>query len=67
MPTTIIRIKGMSCGGCVNSVKTVLGKISGVSNVEVSLDKGEAVVQHDDPIEHEVFGQAIKGAGFEVD
>lgn len=66
MPTTVIQIKGMSCQGCISSIKTVLGKIPGVSNVEVSLDKGQAVIQHDTSLKGEVFSQAIKGAGFEV-
>ncbi|MCC6915974.1 heavy metal-associated domain-containing protein [Nitrosomonas sp.] len=66
MPTTIIQIKGMSCQGCVSSVKNVLEKIPGVSHVEVSLDKGQAVVQHDASLRNEIFSQTIKGAGFEV-
>ncbi|SFU60885.1 copper chaperone [Nitrosomonas eutropha] len=66
MLTTIVHIKGMTCGGCVSSVKTVLEKIPGVSNVEVSLNDGQAIVQHDGSREDIIFCQAIEGAGFEV-
>ncbi|MXS84858.1 heavy-metal-associated domain-containing protein [Nitrosomonas sp. HPC101] len=66
MPITIIHIKGMTCGGCVSSVKTVLTKIPGVSNAEVSLDDGQAVVQHDGSHEDMIFSRAIEDAGFEV-
>lgn len=66
MPMTIVHIKGMSCGGCVSSVKTILGKIPGVNSVEVSLDDGQAVIQHDTPLQNEVISQAIENAGFEV-
>ncbi len=66
MPTTTIHIKGMTCGGCVNSVKTVLTKIPGVNSVEVSLDDGKAVIQHDDACKDIIFDQAIAEAGFEV-
>ncbi len=66
MPTTIVHVKGMSCGGCVSSVKTVLGKIPGINSVEVSLDNGQAVIQHDEPLNEEIINQAIEGAGFEV-
>jgi len=66
MPTTIIHIKGMTCGGCVNSIKTVLGKIPGVNSVEVSLNDGQAVIHHNEPLKEEVVNQAIEGAGFEV-
>jgi len=66
MPTTIVHIKGMFCGGCVSSIKTVLGKIPGVNSVEVSLNDGQAVIQHDESLKEEVVNQAIEGAGFEV-
>lgn len=66
MLTTIIHIKGMSCGGCVNSIKTVLGKIPGINSVEVSLTDGQAVIQHHEPLKEEVVNHAIEGAGFEV-
>ncbi|ABI60610.1 MULTISPECIES: heavy-metal-associated domain-containing protein [Nitrosomonas] len=66
MPTTIVHIKGMTCGGCVSSVKAVLEKIPGVNNVEVSLINGQAIVQHDGSREDIVFSQVIEGAGFEV-
>jgi len=66
MPTTIVHVKGMSCGGCVSSVKTVLGKIPGINSVEVSLDNGQAVIQHDEPLNEETINQEIEGAGFVV-
>jgi copper chaperone CopZ len=66
MPTTIIHIKGMTCGGCVNSIKTVLEKIPEVHSVEISLDNGQATIQHDNLPEDNVFNQAIEGAGFKV-
>lgn len=67
MSTTIIPIKGMSCMGCVNSVKTILEKIPGVNSVEVSLDNAQAVIQYDTTIaDHAIFKRAVEEAGFEV-
>ena len=40
-------INGMTCGGCTGSVKRVLSKLDGVSQVEVSLTPGSATVQMD--------------------
>ena len=40
-------IHGMSCGGCVGSVKRALQKVDGVSDVEVSLNPGQAIVNAD--------------------
>jgi copper chaperone len=67
MPATIIPIKGMSCTGCVNSVKNVLEKISGVTSVEVSLENAQAIIQHDTTLtNNDTFKKAIEGAGFEI-
>jgi copper chaperone len=65
--TAIMNIKGMTCSGCVNSVKRVLQDIEGVAAVEVSLDKAQATVQYDacaaNPAQ---FRAAIEDAGYEA-
>lgn len=67
MQTTILRIQGMTCGGCANSVKTVLERLSGVGQVDVSLDNAEAVVQHDPSLASvNQLKAAISDAGFDV-
>lgn len=64
---TEIGIGGMTCGGCVNSVKNVLQKIPGVTSVDVSLDRGIARVQYDAAkTDSSQFREAIKNAGFEI-
>lgn len=35
--TVTLQIDGMTCGGCVKDVKTSLGKVTGVSAVEISV------------------------------
>ena len=67
MQTTTIKITGMTCMGCVNSVKTVLNNLTGVSQVEASLDPAQAIVQYD-PAKTNVnlLKEAIIAAGFEV-
>ncbi len=67
MQTTQIKIEGMTYMGCVNSVKIVLDKISGVSNVEVSLEQAQATIQYDaETTSVDQFKQAIEDAGFDV-
>lgn len=67
METVILKVEGMSCGGCVKSVKDVLEKIAGVAAVEVTLDKGEVAVSFD-PATAGVaqFKSAIEDVGFDV-
>ncbi len=67
METVTLKIEGMSCGGCVSSVQSVLEPIAGVSRVEVTLEPGQAVVEFD-PAKTNVkdLQEAIEGAGFDV-
>jgi copper chaperone len=67
MQTEIIKIEGMTCMGCVNSVKNVLEKIPGVSSADVSLEQKQVTVEYDAAITNSnQFKDAIKGAGFEI-
>ena len=47
MQSMTFDIHGMSCGGCVGSVKRALQKVDGVSDVDVSLNPGQAIVNAD--------------------
>ena len=63
----VIKIKGMTCMGCVNSVKTVLEKIPGVDSADVSLEQKHVTIQYDATItKTSQFKNAIEDAGFEV-
>lgn len=59
-----IKIKGMSCQHCVGSVKKALEDVSGLSEVRVDLDKGEATFANKD-VTRERIRAAISKIGFE--
>lgn len=42
-----IKIEGMTCGHCQKSVNKLITAVEGVNACEVSLEKGEAVVEFD--------------------
>lgn len=67
MDTTVLKVNGMTCGGCVRSVKNVLEGIQGVSRAEVSLEKAQATVSYD-PAQADVkrMKEAITDAGYQV-
>lgn len=44
--STIIDVTGMHCNSCVVNIQDNIGKQPGVSSVQVSLEKGQAVIQH---------------------
>jgi copper chaperone len=65
MQEIVIRIQGMTCGGCVASVRRVLGAVPGVAQAEVSLEKGEARVRFDPALaDSAALKGAIEAAGF---
>ena len=64
MPT--IKVKGMSCQHCVASVTKALSEIEGITDVQVSLEKGEATFNENNPVAKDKIKDAISGIGFEV-
>jgi copper chaperone len=67
MTTIQLSVTGMTCGGCVNSVKKVLAALPGVKNVEVTLEPGQANVEFDPTkISPAALVQAVIDAGYGV-
>ncbi|MDO8789540.1 MAG: cation transporter [Sulfuritalea sp.] len=67
METTIIKVGGMSCGGCVKSVTGVLTALDGVAKATVSLEAGEAAVEFDAArVNRAQLAQVIEDAGFDA-
>ncbi len=67
METLVLKVTGMSCGGCVKSVTGVLEALPGVSKADVSLEKNEAVISYEaGKVSREQMVQVIDDAGFEA-
>jgi copper chaperone CopZ len=68
MQTEIVKVTGMTCGGCTSKVTNALKAITGVGDAKVSLSDGEATVQYDERLTSpERLKSAVKGAGYGVD
>lgn len=62
-----ITVEGMTCNGCVTTVKKVLTAIPGVQKVEVILENGQVTVHYEKTrCNWDQFKQAIEDAGFDV-
>jgi copper chaperone len=67
MDNVSFRVEGMSCGGCVASVKRVLEALPGVTNVNVTLEPGKASVVYDSArVTAEALYDAVRNAGYDV-
>lgn len=65
--TVTIRVEGMKCNHCSGSVAKALKATAGVENVEVSSEKGEAVIQYDDQkVTEAKLREVINGTGFKA-
>ncbi|MEJ5300735.1 MAG: heavy metal-associated domain-containing protein [Thermodesulforhabdaceae bacterium] len=62
----IFKVKGMSCQHCVKAVTKALQVLEGVKRVEVSLEKGEARIETEKPLDTETIAQTLKKAGYEI-
>ena len=62
METITLKVKGMTCGGCVASVTRVLNSLPGVDEVAVTLEPGTALVTFD-PATHGPARIQARGRG----
>ncbi len=62
-----LKVEGMTCMGCVNSVKRLLTALDGVEEVDVDLSQGRVQVSYDPTrVQPEAMQLAIEGGGYRV-
>jgi len=67
MASAILKVTGMTCGGCVKSIENVLDDEAGVHRVNADMDAGTVAVNFDDNIvQLSDIERAIKKVGFEI-
>ncbi|MBE0440701.1 MAG: heavy-metal-associated domain-containing protein [Psychrobacter sp.] len=65
--THIIKIDGMTCGGCVASVYNATADIDGLNDISIELIDNQATVTFDDSkTDAEAIVSAIDDAGFDA-
>lgn len=67
MEIATIKIKGMTCMGCVNSIRNVLLNVPGVAQIEVTLEPPQATIHFNSAVTKlDELKEAIIDAGFEI-
>ncbi len=62
-----LKVEGMTCGGCVNSVQNALNRRNGISSATADLDSGIVTVDFDSGIiQQSIISASITEAGFDV-
>ena len=67
MNSTTIKIEGMHCDGCAQTVKRILEREPGVRETAVSFEAGEARVKYDEQtVKSDQLRSVIERAGYTV-
>ncbi|SHE61384.1 Cu+-exporting ATPase [Fodinibius roseus] len=61
-----LKIEGMHCASCVNSVRKMLEKLDGVREASVNLAAETATVRYSGDLSLDDFGEAVEQAGYSL-
>ena len=64
--TNTYRIGGMSCGGCVSTVKQKLSTVPGVTSVTVDLGEKEAEITSSQEIKTDALRAALSNSHYTI-
>lgn len=65
MQSEILKVTGMTCGGCTSKIESALKAVPGVANAKVSLANHEVSVQFNEmQTSHKLLQSAIEKAGY---
>jgi copper chaperone len=64
MITTRYEVTGMTCGHCVSAVTEEVGRVDGVTGVEVDLPSGAVTVTSAAPLDDTAVRAAVDEAGY---
>ena len=64
--TQTYHIGGMSCGGCVSTVKQILSSVPGVTSVTVDLGKKEAEITSSQEIKKDTLRSAFNNTHYTI-
>ncbi len=64
--STTVTVQGMTCGHCVAAVEQEVGRIPGVTGVEVDLATGAVAIASEAPLDPAAVAAAVDEAGYEV-
>ena len=61
---TLLKIEGMSCQNCVRHATEALQNVEGVVSAEVTLEPGQAVVEHSEQTTLQQLLDALEEEGY---
>jgi copper chaperone CopZ len=65
--TTAYTVTGMTCEHCVRAVRTEVGQVPEVRDVQVDLVTGQVTITSDGPVDDAAVRAAVNEAGYDVE
>jgi len=65
--TTAYTVTGMTCEHCVRAVRTEVGQVPEVRDVQVDLVTGQVTITSDGPVDDTAVRAAVNEAGYDVE
>jgi copper chaperone len=62
----VLKVEGMSCNHCVNSIEKSVGSLSGVSAVKVDLANNEVSVEFEQEETLQQIKETIEDQGYDI-
>jgi copper chaperone len=59
-----LTVENIKCGGCAHSIKSSLGKLTGVSHVEVNIEDGIIHVEAAEDVTREAIAEKLHHMGY---
>jgi copper chaperone len=66
MATNTYTVTGMTCDHCAAAVREEVGRLDGVSQVDVELASGVVTVESEAPLDPGAVAAAVDEAGYEI-
>lgn len=66
MTPLVIKVTGMSCEHCATAVRTEIGSLPGVTDVDVDVASGEVKIVADPVPDEAALRAAVDAAGYEM-
>lgn len=60
-----LKVKGMKCAKCVDTIEKCVGELEGISLIDVDLESSVVSVEFEAPASEEAIREAILDSGFE--
>lgn len=61
-----VKVEGMSCEGCANTIKQRFSGLPNVANVEIDLENKLATIESSERISDEELQEALEGTNYSI-